>query len=78
MGVEGIKFSVNHFSGLISRISRLIDRISLSLFSGDGSKIRTLLLGGRYLEEEVERERNRLFLSISLLYLPLALKLTCG
>ena len=36
VGLEGIEFAVNHFSGLISRISRLIDRISLSLFLGDG------------------------------------------
>ena len=36
VGLEGIAFAVNHLSGLISPISRLIDRISLLLFSGGG------------------------------------------
>ena len=78
VGLEGITFAVNHLSGLISRISLLIDRISLSLFSGDGQNIRTLLLGGRYLEEEGYRESKRLFLSVSFFSLSLALKFACG
>ena len=78
MGLEGITFAVNHLSGLISCISWLIDHISLSLFSRDGYKIRNLILVRRYLEEEGEKERKRIFIYISLFSLFLALKFACG